>query len=100
MKSMSSNQLKGTVLDEDEAKSNCEPVVYNKDITFVTQGVGSSVALNPDGIAHPCGIAARSFFNDTYTLYKGNTQIPINETGIAWAADKTHRQDISRTGLS
>lgn len=91
MKSVSSSQLKGNILEEEDAKSSCAPVVYNKDITFAKTGVGSLTPLDPDAVAHPCGIAARSFFNDTYTFYKGRTQIPINEKGIAWEADVQHR---------
>jgi hypothetical protein len=54
--------------------------------------------------AIPCGLVAKSFFNDTFELYKfdsepadkedmtkikldDNTKIPIKETNIAWASD-------------
>ena len=48
--------------------------------------------LFQDNIASPCGLIAKSFFNDSYKLYKGentdtNNRIDIDETGIAWPDD-------------
>jgi len=53
--------------------------------------------------AIPCGLVAKSMFNDTYTMRKCSendanckgsvqkpstgSQIPLNETGIAWESD-------------
>lgn len=48
--------------------------------------------------AIPCGLVAKSFFNDTFALYKchdddctanqdKHTQIIIREDGIAWSSD-------------
>ena len=46
--------------------------------------------------AIPCGLIAKSFFNDEYKIVKldveGNEiEIPINETDIAWGSDITYR---------
>ena len=47
--------------------------------------------MNLSDIAIPCGLFAKSFFNDTFQLYKlnenGKNQITINDTGIAWKSD-------------
>lgn len=45
--------------------------------------------LNDDKPAIPCGLVAKSVFNDTFRLKKeGEVDwIPINEKGIAWASD-------------
>ena len=43
----------------------------------------TGVTLDPDAAANPCGLIARSFFNDTYSM-SGNT---IDETDIAWDSD-------------
>lgn len=45
--------------------------------------------LNPYDIAVPCGLVAKSFFQDSYVLYSlNNTQrIGINESNIASAND-------------
>ena len=37
--------------------------------------------------AIPCGLVAKSVFNDTYVLKKDGKTIPIVETGIAWSSD-------------
>jgi LEM3 (ligand-effect modulator 3) family / CDC50 family len=50
--------------------------------------------LNPDEIALPCGLIAKYYFNDTYTMHKTNdsTQtIFIDETNIAIQSDKHHK---------
>jgi LEM3 (ligand-effect modulator 3) family / CDC50 family len=39
----------------------------------------------------PCGLVAKSFFNDTYTLKGPNGSIPINDKGIAWESDKEYK---------
>ena len=46
--------------------------------------------MNSDWPAIPCGLVARSFFNDTFKLYKSTDTkilIPIDESGIAWKSD-------------
>ncbi len=36
----------------------------------------------------PCGVIARSLFNDSYALYTlDDIRIPIDEKGIAWQSD-------------
>jgi len=40
-------------------------------------------ALDPAAAANPCGLIARSFFNDTYAL----TGVSIDEGDIAWDSD-------------
>ena len=53
--------------------------------------------LNDEDPAIPCGLAARSFFNDEYKIEKieesgSNTKIEIDdETNIAWESDKEYR---------
>lgn len=38
--------------------------------------------------AIPCGLVAKSMFNDSYVLQdEQGKQIPITETGIAWSSD-------------
>ena len=37
--------------------------------------------------ANPCGLVAKSLFNDTFDMEKSGTKIPMDETGIAWESD-------------
>lgn len=46
--------------------------------------------------AIPCGLVAKSIFNDTYELYKvndngANDHIDIDTTGIAWSSDISYK---------
>lgn len=34
--------------------------------------------------ATPCGLIAKSFFNDTFVLKNGAATVPISEKNIAW----------------
>jgi hypothetical protein len=47
--------------------------------------------MNSDWPAIPCGLVARSFFNDTFKLFYNLNEtkilIPIDESGIAWKSD-------------
>ena len=48
--------------------------------------------------AIPCGLVAKSIFNDTFQLYKEEndgqkTKVDIIETGIAWSSDITYKFD-------
>lgn len=77
--------------------STCSPVVYNSDL-WVTKSV-KGLDLKPNDVAFPCGIMARSFFNDSFTVYKlkedgtRDSLLPINVTseGIAWSDDKKYK---------
>ena len=90
IKSKSIKQLKGNIMKESDIKDDCDPIILNKDIY---EGVNSSdglKTLDPDGVAHPCGLIAKSYFNDTYEIKKqgGNEEITISPNGIAWSVDK------------
>jgi len=47
--------------------------------------------LTPESPAVPCGLNAKSLFNDTFVLKWGTTAVPINEKNIAWQVDRDHR---------
>ena len=41
--------------------------------------------MSPDDPAIPCGLVAKSFFNDKYKIFKQNgEQVTIDEKNIAW----------------
>ena len=45
--------------------------------------------LNLDDLAIPCGLIAKSYFNDKFKDWKlDGKNITVNEKDIAWSADK------------
>ena len=63
----------------DKEQAKCDPKRY--------------VDMNQTLEVEPCGLAAWSFFNDTYAVYKvedgkNDTQVTVNEKGISWAIDR------------
>ena len=87
VKSRNNDQLKGKKVSDKTLKDDCDPVVTNSEMgktKNILQGT-----LNPDEIAVPCGLIAKSYFNDTFSLsYSNNTIIEINQDNIAFKADK------------
>ncbi len=72
--------------------SDCSPIVTIEDLGNSTTVNGGS--LPPGSPANPCGLVAKSFFNDTFKLLQGDssgTGIGINDTGIAWDSDKEYK---------
>jgi LEM3 (ligand-effect modulator 3) family / CDC50 family len=67
VKSRDYNQLKGQYLTPDKISTSCDPIVYMNQTgrrTFVDK----TVTFNGSAPAYPCGLVAKSFFNDTYAL--------------------------------
>jgi len=44
--------------------------------------------LNPKAPANPCGLIAKSVFNDTFILQYNDEIIKISDKNIAWPSDK------------
>ena len=65
------------MLDVDEIKSDCDPIVRNKDVKDGLMNYDGSKTLNPEGPAFPCGLVAKSYFTDSYALYKDGTNITV-----------------------
>ena len=89
MKSKSSKQLNGEeVSKEDLEKSGeCDNMILNKDI-----GVYN---LNPDDVAYPCGLMAKSYFRDRYLDWEINgKEINVTVENIAFKADKKKYEKI------
>lgn len=83
-KSLSSDQLKGNTPSNSNLKSDCDPIIYNKDL-FVSNAIDGT-PLDPNGFANPCGMIAYTLFNDTFSL---GSAVSISETGIAWPSDES-----------
>ena len=90
IKFKSHKQLKGNILTEKEIKDDCDPIILNKDIYLGLKNIDNNEELDPNGVAHPCGLIAKSYFNDSYIIVKqgGDEDIIISDTDIAWSVDK------------
>ena len=94
VKSKSDVQLNGKyqTLSQIKNSDSCDPVETNEEMDKEFSIDGTK--LDPKDVATPCGLIAKSFFNDTFSIkYKGsdNTkdeEVVIDETNIAWEADK------------
>lgn len=96
VKSRSNTQLLGNDLEVDSsAMKDCDPIITNGDLEF-THNVNGTL-LDPQAAAFPCGLVAKSFFNDTFSLYKETESgelgddIPIDDGDIAWESDVKHK---------
>jgi uncharacterized membrane protein len=93
MENKSDKQLKGEeVSKEDLEKSNdCEGALYNKDFSLNAQ------RYPEDEVAFPCGLIARSFFRDNFTLWQmSGKEINVTTKEITYKKD---RDDLSNVGM-
>lgn len=62
LKSRDPEQLAGAIKSSVEVDL-CDPIIYNKDIgPNLTSYANKSLILNPDDVANPCGLVAKSYF--------------------------------------
>ena len=93
MENKSDKQLKGEeVSKEDLEKSNdCEGALYNKDFSLNAQ------RYPEDEVAFPCGLIAKSFFRDNFTLWQmSGKEINVTAEEITYKKD---RDDLSNVGM-
>lgn len=97
MKSRNYKQLRGNIQSSAELGTTCDPVKYMVDLGDKIPKVAlDKTVLRTDDIAFPCGLIAKYFFNDTYTLAEvvatgKGPQIPIDETNIAQSVDRDYK---------
>ena len=87
--SKSEDQLKGK-----KSTDGCGDLSTNKEMNINNSIIGTPLNKSDDAI--PCGLYARNYFNDKFTLYKNNSteQIIINDKGIAWDNDKDKFKNV------
>ena len=89
LNSKSDDQLHGKKMTLEEMKNSqdCEPVVTNEQMGKTISVEGH--LLKKGDLAIPCGLIARSFFNDTYFDWTidGVRFVP-NENNISWETDR------------
>ena len=87
--SKSEDQLKGK-----NSTDGCGDLSTNGEMKIENSFIGTPLDKKEDAI--PCGLYARNYFNDNFTLYKNNSkeQIKINDKGIAWDNDKDKFKNV------
>jgi hypothetical protein len=91
VKSKSFKQLRGEEINID---SECSDMSKYKDLFGDDKSLYLSYTneiLNESMNMNPCGLQARVYFNDSFTLYKENKIVEIIETGIAYKSDKKYK---------
>ena len=89
VKSKSDEQLHGKEFTKEEMKNSqdCDPAITNADMGKDTSYTGKALKL--EELAVPCGLIAKSYFNDNFIDWKiDGKSITPNEKDIAWKADK------------
>ena len=86
IKSKSQNQLFGK---NDEDDGDCGPVFTNEEMKLNQYISINGTPLEPKDVAVPCGLMAKTYFNDTFKNWTINgTPIIPDETNIAFPMDK------------
>ena len=86
VKSRSFAQLNGKNLEKGDLK-DCDPIILNKDLGVnITLAADKVTKLDPEKPAVPCGLVAKSFYNDTYKIVKASDSTPIEiiQKDISW----------------
>lgn len=98
VKSRDNEQLAGKYKDTTQL-SSCDPIIKVSDLWENQKYNINGVKLDDDEPAIPCGLVAKSFFNDTFELWKygengaENTNITIFDSNIAWTSDVAYKFD-------
>ena len=90
VKSKNDDQLHGKDIDKKVADDDCKHAVTNNDMGITTNYKGVNFTEEEKkAVAVPCGLIAKSFFRDSFKLFdKDGKEIEIDESDIAWEADK------------
>ena len=76
--------------------SDCDPIITNANLG--KDESWDKTPLDPDAPAFPCGLVAKSYFNDTFEIWTTNestgaaeTNITISDRDIAWESDVKYK---------
>mmetsp|Transcript_4918 Transcript_4918/g.9208 ORF Transcript_4918/g.9208 Transcript_4918/m.9208 type:complete len:288 (-) Transcript_4918:737-1600(-) len=89
-KSRDARQLMGDDREKYEIREYCSPIVTMEDLELIT-----NLNLDDDDPANPCGLIARSLFNDTFSLYypKSGKEVEIDQDSITWGVEREEMYD-------
>ena len=81
-------QNKGNYLEPKKLIS-CEPIIVVADLNEHQKYSVNGDKMPDDWPAIPCGLIAKSVFNDKFELFtaEGNKKIEIDSSKIAWESD-------------
>jgi hypothetical protein len=87
--SLSVEQMLGHDESKSSIKKTCDPVIKIKDL----DNPYKNSPLGKNAIANPCGLIAKSFFNDEFNLFekKSLKDIHINQHNIAMYSDRENK---------
>ncbi|OMJ89991.1 hypothetical protein SteCoe_7781 [Stentor coeruleus] len=91
VKSKSAEQLAGTKMSKSDVATDCDPIITMKDLGRIKEHLPESLQndyMSDSKVALPCGLIAKTLFNDTYTFFEGTREITIETDDIAWPSDK------------
>lgn len=86
-KSRDIEQLMGTTRSKNDIDANCDPIKTMDDVGLSRL----TPSLSPKSVANPCGLIAKSVFNDTYSISPlDSTQksLDISFKDISWSVDR------------
>ena len=85
LKSKNIDQLRGNKDDTED----CEPCQKNKDMDLSSLlALDNKTTLNENASAIPCGLMAKTFFNDTFEFSINSSSLLVDETNIAFDKDR------------
>jgi hypothetical protein len=96
VKSRDNEQLAGTYKNSDKL-ADCDPIMKVSDLWPNQRKNVNGNVMSDSEPAIPCGLVAKSFFNDTFEFWQkgkdGNpdTEIDIINDNIAWTSDITYK---------
>ena len=96
VKSRSNEQLMGNELSVSQL-SDCDPITTNANLaTGKILAYDKTTELKGDDPAFPCGLVAKSYFNDTFELWtmvedQPSENITIADNDIAWDSDVKYK---------
>ena len=85
LKSKNIDQLRGKKMTTED----CEPCEKIKDMDLPSlKAADNKSNLTEDSVAIPCGLMAKTFFNDTYEFSINNSTVLVDEKNIAFDKDR------------